>query len=126
MYAFAGPLLGLQDLGACNMYSNLRLHGGSNHLLVPTGLLGTLWPRVADAFAVVRIENSTSSWINSIYPGELTASIAPDEVELLRSVGQSGRMFNGAKARILGPHLAPPHVFHSRSRRAGRAQVQAK
>ena len=42
VYAFGGPLIGFQDLGACNMYSNLRMHGGSNHLLVPTNIAGRM------------------------------------------------------------------------------------
>ena len=43
VYAFVLPILGLQDMAACNMFANL--HGptagvsGMNHWLVPTGLL---------------------------------------------------------------------------------------
>ena len=33
------PVLGLTDLGLAGPFSSLRGHGGSNHLLVPTGLL---------------------------------------------------------------------------------------
>ena len=35
----ATPLLGVLELGAPNMYANLRMRAGSNHLLAPTGLL---------------------------------------------------------------------------------------
>ena len=109
LYAFAGPILGVQDVGACNMYSNLRAHGGSNHLLVPTLLLARLVPEAsrASAFAVVRVEACTSDSINAIYPGEISTHMADDERSLLRGVGQSGRMFNGAKAVILTPASTP-------------------
>ena len=109
LYAFVGPILGTQDLGACNMYSNLRAHGGSNHLLVPTLLLGRMVPEAtwAGAFAIVRVEACSSESINAIYPGEISAHMADDERTLLRGVGQNGRMFNGAKAIILTPASTP-------------------
>lgn len=62
-HSFIGPPTGLQDLGASNMYSNLRTLGGSNHLLLPMNLL-----RMSGS--VVRIENCTSPTLNSLYPGE--------------------------------------------------------
>jgi len=83
------------------------MYGGSNHLLVPTAALGRLWAPAADAFAVVRVEQSTSAHINAIYPGELTPHIAPHEHALLTSAGHVGRMFNGMKARVLGPAVMP-------------------
>ena len=67
-YGFGGPLLGTQDLGACNMYSNLRAHGVSNHLLAPTDLLPAILPSTSANFELVRVESCTSAWINSIYP----------------------------------------------------------
>lgn len=103
-YAFGGPLLGVHDLGACNMYSNLRMYGGSNHLLLPTGMIGAVWP---EATTLVRVEASTSEYMNSIYPGEITSQMAPAERALLVAAGHSGHMFNGMKARILGPDFAP-------------------
>lgn len=84
-------------------YSNLRMIGGSNHLLLPTGVLGKLYPPAAEAAEVVRIEQCTSAWINSIYPGDITEQMAPKDRELLRAAGHVGTMFNGMKARILGP-----------------------
>ena len=39
MYAFAGPVLGIQHMGAPTMYSNLRYYNRGNHLLVPTSIL---------------------------------------------------------------------------------------
>lgn len=38
-YAYIGPILGLQHMGAPTMYSNLRYYHGGNHLLVPTSIL---------------------------------------------------------------------------------------
>ena len=38
-YAFGSVILGTLDISSPNMFSNLRLHGGSNHLLFPTSLL---------------------------------------------------------------------------------------
>jgi len=89
------------------VYSNLRMHGGSNHLLLPTNVLGRVWAPAADLTTVVRVERSTSAWANSIYPGEITSQMAPDEIALLRAAGHVGLMFNAMKARILGPLFAP-------------------
>jgi hypothetical protein len=109
-YAFGGPLLGIHDLGACNMYSNLRMYAGTNHLFLPTGLIGHVWP---EATQLVRVEQSSSAYINSIYPGEVTSQIAPEELSLLADAGHSAHMFNAMKARILGPAFAPAHAaFH--------------
>ena len=55
---------------------------------------------------VVRIETCTSDWINSIYPGDITPTMAPQEINLLRASGHTAVMFNAAKARIL-PHTVP-------------------
>jgi len=38
-YALAGPILGIQHMGAPTMYSNMRYYFGGNHLLVPTSIL---------------------------------------------------------------------------------------
>ena len=45
------------------MYSNLRVAGGSNHLLLPTNLL-----RLTGA--VVRVEACSSAAVNALYPGD--------------------------------------------------------
>ena len=109
-YAFGGPMLGTQDLGASNMYSNLLMHGKGNHLLSPTDLLQHVYP---SAFATIRVEASTSEWINMIYPGEITQSMAAYEVELLRSVEHTGRMFNAMKNRILHIEETAPFVRYT-------------
>ena len=43
-YAFVLPVLGLQHMASCSMYANLKHYGGSNHLLLPTGLLQDAFP----------------------------------------------------------------------------------
>ena len=62
LHGFAGPVLGVQDLGSSNMYANLRALGGSNHLLLPMNLLQLSGP-------IVRVESSTSTTLNALYPG---------------------------------------------------------
>jgi len=110
-YAFGLPLLGLQDLGSCNMYSNLRLHGGSNHLLLPTGLLqSSLHSARVHALGggVVRVEATNSTVIDALYPAELTPHFRDSERLLLQRAGHGARMFSGGKARVLGIASVPP------------------
>ena len=59
------------------MYSNLRVVGGSNHLLLPTNLL-----RLTGA--VVRVEACSSAAVNALYPGDsfLSALTPPGKREL--------------------------------------------
>jgi hypothetical protein len=38
-YCFLSQPLGVMDIGAASPFASVRLHGGSNHLLAPTGLL---------------------------------------------------------------------------------------
>ena len=105
---FLMPILGLSDVGASHMYSNMRLFGGSNHYLVPTGLLHALGERVPawmgseSAFAggVVLVEATDSTWINGIYPGEVT-NLSPRTVAWLRSGGHAGRAFSSIDGRVL-------------------------
>jgi hypothetical protein len=40
VYGFGLTILGIEQIGAPTMYSNLRSYYGGNHLLVPTGILG--------------------------------------------------------------------------------------
>ena len=108
MYSFGLPILGLMDQGSCNMYSNLLLHGKGNHLISLTDLLPKTIPAMANAFATVRVETTTSAWMNSMYPSEITTMMSPLERRLLRGVGHRVRMFNSMKTRILGPDSAPP------------------
>ena len=111
-YAFGMPMLGLIDVGGSTMFSHIKLHGGNSHLLLPTGLLQTALapytPSQAHAvlpagvgvlvrdFAggVIRVEQSTSAYLNGFYPGE-TLSIEPEPLvrEVLRAAGHEARLF---------------------------------
>ena len=100
-HAFIGPILGVQDLGGSIMYSNLRVLGGSNHLLLPTNLLGLSGP-------LVRVEACTSPTLNALYPGDFSSVFAPRATALLRAANHSGRQFNFAMGRVLGAWALPP------------------
>ena len=100
-HSFGGPILGVQNLGGSIMYSNLRVVGGSNHLLLPTNLLGLTG-------SIVRIESSSSSTINALYPGDFSSVFAPRATALLRAANHSGRQFNFAMGRVLGAWALPP------------------
>jgi hypothetical protein len=61
MYGFLGPILGVQQMGAPTMYSNLRYYGESNHYLVPTSILG---PDILFGGGLVQVLASTSTALN--------------------------------------------------------------
>ena len=75
--------------------------GGSNHLLLPTNLLGLSGP-------LVRVEACTSPTLNALYPGDFSSVFAPRATALLRAANHSGRQFNFAMGRVLGAWALPP------------------
>lgn len=103
------------------MFSHLKLHGGSNHFFLPTGLLQqsladaspadrSLGALADFAGGVVRIEASTSSFLNGLYPGEVR-QIHPEPTvrHHARQAGHVARLFThpGARTRNLrGKSLA--------------------
>jgi hypothetical protein len=102
LHGFAGPPLGVQDLGSSNMYGNLRMvAGGSNHYLLPMNTLRLSGP-------IVRIESCSSRALNALYPGEISSVITPRATELLKRANHSGRQFNFAMGRVLGSWALPP------------------
>ena len=110
VYAFALPVLGLQEIGSCTMFANMRLvQGGSNHLLgLPTGLLQRWYahtPSSTYGGGVVRIEYTTSEHLNALYPGEITTLIAPRTRRLLKLAGHVSRQFNPKARRVLGARI---------------------
>ena len=109
VYAFALPVLGLQEIGSCTMFSNMRVHGGSNHVLgVPTGMLQAHWATERTAAyggGVVRVEATSSDHLNGLYPGEITSLLAPRTRALLRLSGHATRQFNPKARRVLGPRI---------------------
>mmetsp|Transcript_36806 Transcript_36806/g.60927 ORF Transcript_36806/g.60927 Transcript_36806/m.60927 type:complete len:573 (+) Transcript_36806:54-1772(+) len=110
-YSFVFIILGVQDLGAPNMYSNLRMHAGSNHFFMSTSFLQhRLAATTGSAFSggVVRIESTDSLWFRQLYPAELTSDFTARERRFMKTAGHSARMFNGGKARVLGINSIPP------------------
>ncbi|KAJ8602233.1 hypothetical protein CTAYLR_003680 [Chrysophaeum taylorii] len=100
-YAFGENVLGLVDVSAAAPYTQIRMHAGSNHLVLPTALL----QRDGHFFrgGVVRIESSTSTYLNDLYPSETTSLIAPEARDLLHRVGHVGREFSPTVYRMIGP-----------------------
>ncbi|KAL1514558.1 hypothetical protein AB1Y20_003653 [Prymnesium parvum] len=97
--AFGLQILGVMD-GVASPFSSLRLHGGSNHLLLPTSLLQ---PSLGGD--VVRVEASTSTYLNSLYPADITSKIDPRSREMLLAVGHTARQYNPTVRRVVGEEL---------------------
>ena len=68
------------------MFSQLRLHGGSNHLLLPTALLprALLHASPTNAFAggVVRVEATDLRWVGNTFAEHM----GPRTLRLVREV----------------------------------------
>ena len=118
IYAFGLPVLGLQDMAACNMFANL--HGptavftGANHYLVPCGLLQARYEHASAATnplagGVVEVLHSTSDWMRELYPAESTRMISLRAREMLHHAGHSGREFGPSTTRVVGtlPGMRP-------------------
>ena len=130
-YSFGMITLGLMEEASPNMFSNLKIHGGTNHLILPTGLLfHWAFARQAqgdnDSFLVrhwgdgeIRLESTTSEWLTEIYPNDLTHILEPTAtvVDLLQEhLGAStpAAYFNSGVNRVLrvrerGWVPPPPH-----------------
>ena len=86
----------------------MKVHGGSNHLIVPTGLLFHAFANRSDAHVygggVIRVEETNSNWFRTIYPAELTHILEPSiVVSLLTHVGHPPPIyFNPGANRVLG------------------------
>ena len=86
----------------------MKVHGGSNHLIVPTGLLFHAFANRSDAHiyggGVIRVEETNSNWFRTIYPAELTHILEPSiVVSLLTHVGHPPPIyFNPGANRVLG------------------------
>ena len=130
-YSFGTIMLGLMEEASPNMFANLKIHGGSNHLILPTGLLFH-WASARelqgdfDSFWVrnwgggeIRLESTTSEWLTEIYPNDMTHVLQPQPlvVDLLQNDLDASRpavYFNSGVNRVL--HLRergfippPPH-----------------
>lgn len=131
------PVLGLMDMGNTHMFANLRVVGGSNHLLVPTGLLQR-WrpggPRGPFAGGVVLVHNTTNVQLRRLYPCELTHRLRDGARDLMRSAGHSAREFIPLEARIYGGEVCGraddtpqvPYITHAFELRRLLAEAQRR
>lgn len=94
------PMFGMMDIGAPTMFGGLKVHGGSNHLLLPTGLLQQWFIR-SSAFGggVVRVEHTSSQYLRSLYPGELHLDALT--LDVLKRADHVGRQFAPKQRRIV-------------------------
>ena len=85
------------------MPSQIRAHGGSNHLFVPT----------ATNHDIVRVTGSTSTYLNRLYPGETSGLLPPRSVKLLEGAGHVGLQYMPTVMAVLGDDLRMflPHPF---------------
>ena len=112
-YAFGTIVMGVLDVSSPNMFSNVRMQGGSNHLLLPTALLQK-WHRdhgATSAYSggVVRVESTNSTLFLSTHPSELTPVLRPAAISYLVDAGHSGRQWNAAVAQVIGAFAVPPN-----------------
>ena len=117
-YAYALPILGLQDIAACGMFANMHFvtaaYTGSNHWLVPTGLLQARYEHASardNPFAggVVQIVHTTSSSMRDLFPAESTSMLSPRAREYLSHAGHAAREFGPSTTRVVGtlPGMKP-------------------
>ncbi|CAK0802525.1 unnamed protein product, partial [Prorocentrum cordatum] len=121
MFAFAPPLLGLQDAGPpCHgdvrepprgdrpAASTAPTYG--NHMVLPTGLVQA-WGVPPYDGGVVRVTTATSEHVLGHYSAEVTSLFPPAVLQHLRRAGHSGRQFMPYLARVLGPGVVPGGRF---------------
>lgn len=106
-YAFGFQPLGLMDVSAVSPFSQIRQHGGSNHLLLPTSLLQRWGGSGGGAFGggVVRVTACTSAHINALYPANCTEELPARARTLLRSGGHLGQQWNPTVRVMLGAEI---------------------
>ena len=116
LYALAWPCLGLTDLGLAGPFSSLRVHGGSNHLVVPTGLLqarAAARGEAGGAFGggVVRVSACTSQYIRDVTHPDCSAALPARARELLHQAGHTAVQHNPTVARIIPEARVVPQGF---------------
>ena len=113
-YVFCAQALGVFSISATSPFSQIREHGGSNHLFMPTGLLQR-WEATKhyDLFSggVVRVTYTSSDVMNALYPANSTQDLRPEIAQMLRSHGHFALEFHPTVMRMFGPKLASilPH-----------------
>ena len=111
-YVFAALPLGLMDISATSPFSQIRAHGGSNHLFMPMA--------THHEGGIVRVTYSTNSYLNRMYPGETSELLPPRSVELLEGAGHAAIQFMPTVMIVLGqrfreslPHPLTPYTLLS-------------
>mmetsp|Transcript_13659 Transcript_13659/g.33033 ORF Transcript_13659/g.33033 Transcript_13659/m.33033 type:complete len:374 (-) Transcript_13659:71-1192(-) len=120
-YSFGTIILGTMEEASCNMFSNLKIHGGGNHLILPTGLLFR-WYRddISNPYGggEVRIVSTTSNWLQEIYPNDMSHILSPSPLAadlLTKTTAMPTPIFlNPGANRVLGLRergwiTVPPH-----------------
>jgi len=111
LYAFALPVAGLQEKAGCLMFSQLRLHGGSNHLLLPTSLLqrelASAEPTNAFAGGVVRVEATDLEWVGNTFAEHM----GPRTLRLIREVAAVPAEYVWAAKSSSAKRSRPPPRF---------------
>ncbi|CAE8627116.1 unnamed protein product [Polarella glacialis] len=101
-HGLLGPILGLQNMGSLTMYGNVKHWGGSNHLLVPTGLL-------LDVFADVRAETPL---FGAFAGGIVRVDTSDLPADLLRSPADATNLLP-AHVRNLMKGVGNPGIFYA-------------
>jgi len=107
IYGFLTPIAGLQAMASSTMYGNLKQFGGTNHLVVPTGLLQEHFAETisgswaADAFGggLLRVDFTNSSILQKLSPADATSQLPQHARALLAGLGTSGAYFELYAAR---------------------------
>jgi hypothetical protein len=127
LYAFVALPLGAMEQGTPNMFAGLRAYSGSNHLLLPTGMLqrAHLEDSLSDyGGGVVRVDFTNSTYLLATlqYPGEMTQRHPPQATEYMRRIGHTGQHFYPSHLRTdpasiaadyTGGGAAVGYPFHS-------------
>lgn len=111
VYAFILPILGLQEKGGCLMFSQLRMHGGSNHYLLPTALLQKYYydsdPRSALAGGVARITSTNLTNLGNIFAEHMS----PRTLRLVRNEAKLESEYIWPVKATHAPRASPPPRF---------------
>mmetsp|Transcript_30140 Transcript_30140/g.76164 ORF Transcript_30140/g.76164 Transcript_30140/m.76164 type:complete len:595 (-) Transcript_30140:283-2067(-) len=102
LYGYMFPILGLMNMASSNMYGNVKMYGGSNHYLVPTGLItdyfavndGPDWAVDAFGGGLVRVEATNSSVLRWLNPADSSANLPVHAREMLHALGAPGKYFD--------------------------------
>ncbi|CAK9050962.1 unnamed protein product [Durusdinium trenchii] len=118
LYAFVLPVLGLQHMASCSMYANLKHYGGSNHLIVPTGLLQDWFGDSStasspfDAFGGGLVRVDDFGGVDDLRRNAWSDVEPPRAVQLLTANGHSGRQFAAYYARMDSLKVAGVQSLH--------------